>query len=134
MQDLERLARRQASGRRDLGAGREGRIAHVDVERHVDLAVLDSRSATWVQPDSMSDPALRSPMSCTASPVSRWPSSVTGGITAERDRIRAGASLAPLRYTADPSYGMPATVTAAPAGAPASPPHGFSPDTSINAG
>src|SRR5579859_462067 len=41
VQDLERLPRGQAPRRRDLGAGREGRIQRVDVERHVDLAAMD---------------------------------------------------------------------------------------------
>src|ERR1700752_2151638 len=44
VQDLERLARRQAPRRRDLGAWRERRVERVDVERHVDLAVLYRRS------------------------------------------------------------------------------------------
>ena len=50
---------------------------------------------------------------------------------ADSERIRSGAWAAPFRYTAEPSYGMPAIVTAAPAGAPASPAHCFRPVTSI---
>ena len=56
-----------------------------------------SRFITVIHPVSMSSPGSRSPMSWTRRPVSRWPSSVTGGITAESSRMRCGARAAPLR-------------------------------------
>src|SRR5579859_2899751 len=48
MEHLERLSRGEPSSRRDLGAGREGGVERVDVERHVDIAVPD-RGADLLQ-------------------------------------------------------------------------------------
>src|SRR5579859_7074218 len=39
VEHLERLSRGETYRRRDLGAGREGGVQRVDVERHVDIAV-----------------------------------------------------------------------------------------------